>query len=241
MYAENRFTASYTGGHHGISLREDNRHTAHSTARALRSGRVVDMMKHKGLVYGDIVTLLQNVDINVKLFDRMHSCDVHTWFAAFRCHYRLQELVSLLETRRSLRDPKPWKLTIRGCEFPFWDPHGNNVRAVCSTVTYRALRPLLNGTCKNLVLDGLIEICVEGKFAEGTKKLFRHLDDLPGVNTTRMSKLDEDKVRKVRFPTWQIHEIGLPIEHWISHMGIEANSLDERRKLEHQLDLFFKV
>ena len=94
MYDENKFEIyyeRYPNLNAGLSYRVDS--TKSETARVLRSGREVDMMKHTGLIYPKVFHRLRHVQFHIEVFDRSRICDHLTMYWAFgKCDFSRKSL-----------------------------------------------------------------------------------------------------------------------------------------------------
>ena len=70
LYDENVCFAGWSRWSSGVFFRVDDEKTKATTSRSLRSGRAVDMVKHRGLIYEKMLYRLRHVEFHIDIFDR---------------------------------------------------------------------------------------------------------------------------------------------------------------------------
>ncbi|KAI9742302.1 MAG: hypothetical protein M1818_004202 [Claussenomyces sp. TS43310] len=199
MYDENECMATWTPqwlrAATGIAIREDDPKTTSTTARSLRSGRDISMVKHSGLIYLDVARRLRNIDFVVELADRKKMCNHQAMHDAARVHASLQKLYWFLydtlafdEYGESLRPDheseyrsqwrhKGWVIIVKSL----------GTTSILAMKT--ALRPLLKSMIADLISFGEIRMKLDGKFPKGWKKVFHRSHAFKGFT---IEKLEED-------------------------------------------------
>lgn len=176
MYNENKFEISISPYYAGISFRKDDMKSTGVTSRALRSGRDVDMLKYTGLIYEHVALRLQNVHIQIRLFDRAVVCTHAAINRSLNMYTRLKNFYPFLKKRyvEHSRDMKDMKPLGKG---PGWTMSIISPSEKCGMTEpslTSSLHPLLSSSkFFEMIRDGSLQLKVKGKFTSSWTHTFR--------------------------------------------------------------------
>lgn len=176
----------------GVALRIDDPKTKNMmTSRSLRSGRAVDMVKHKGLIYEHVLQRVRHFEFEVNLFDRSRMCNHITLRLAKNLQQRVLQLSEFINARMKKEDIQhgsDWKIVIKSS----------------GKLGYRIMRKILAPIVSKAVAKGVkdkkVSMILDGKFPKGWDTgLFRYFPEehegflTSSVETVNSKKFDIDE------------------------------------------------
>lgn len=212
LYTQNKVIALFHSLQSGFELRVDDetdkfKKMGLSSLRPLRNGRVVDKVKHKGVIYPHILHRLRHVNFRVLIFAGMRGGDMCYAFCMNRlldCALNflkyLKPLYQLMCTRwdmlqRDIRfsHKQDWKITIKD--------HGNYLS---TALLQKSIEPLLTEPILHAVAAGKLKMEVIGHFQYGAGGMFKRFFGLKGFDP---SKAFENTVKDLYWDSGDFYEL----------------------------------
>jgi hypothetical protein len=188
LYDENKFIATYHKHpwDSGLSLRVDDPKTANTTARSLRSGQKVSMVRYRGLMYPGVLQRLRHIEFRVALFDRSQMCNHITLHFARAILNQLLPLSGIIQQRvaipkKNIGHGRDWKIVI------------SSPGMLGYRVMKKILEPVIYGSAPRGARDEKLQILLEGKFPNGWEGMFNRFLEGDSLVTTSVESVDAKK------------------------------------------------
>ena len=190
LYSENRCEAVWSWYYQGVAFRIDQEKSKSTTSRTLRSGRAVDMLKYKGIIYEKVFMKLKNVELKVTVLPCGGHCDYHDLRLGIIFQQNLESLYRICSNRQAstyAREPsgKNWELVISGTGNK---GHGRRFLELI-------LDPIIDGGLVFRVVKlGKMSMAVRGNWGTNWQNLFRKFRKLPGFSANKVVEVDVGRV-----------------------------------------------
>lgn len=192
MYTENKCSVSLCAHSSFIDYRVDSPDTVSMPTRSLRSGRVVDMVKHSGLIYPHVVPRLRNLEISVALprnvDDPYYYYSPYASPVEYSVHVQIEKLAKLLLARDGQQGHEN-ELSVHGKKWVIkFHCSSENMGIIALKIM---LYPIMNQNIMNLLRDGQVTFHIEGKLPKGWKDVMKMLLD-NGATVGKVTEFPSD-------------------------------------------------
>jgi len=175
--------------YHGVAFRVDEEKSKSTTSRTLRSGRAVDMIKYKGIIYKEVFERLQNVEFKVNVLPCGGYCDYHALRLGLLLRENLLSLYQICSDRQVSTYAqgtlgKKWEIIITGM-----GDKGNGRRFL-----ELILDPLINEKIYNTIKCGDMSMTVRGSWGKNWQNIFRKFRKLSGFSAENVVEVEVGRI-----------------------------------------------